>query len=99
MSEAELREKIHSALFADDFPILNDIEKDAVDRVVAIIQQAQKADRKRGALEARIDTARIKLEEVERIPTNNFSSVIQYKNSRIAYIKSKLKALEKEEQS
>ena len=51
----KLREQIHSALFADDFPILNDIEKDAVDRVVAIIQQAQKADRKRVALGARID--------------------------------------------
>lgn len=52
--DKELREQIHSALFADDFPILNDIEKDAVDRIVAIIQ-AQKADRKRVALEARID--------------------------------------------
>jgi hypothetical protein len=54
--DKELREKIHSALFADDFPILNDIEKDAVDRIVAIIQD-QKADRKRVALEARIDEA------------------------------------------
>lgn len=53
--DKELREQIHSALFADDFPILNDIEKNAVDRVVAIIQ-AQKADMKRVALEARIET-------------------------------------------
>ena len=37
-SEDELREKINSALFADDFPILNDIEKDAVDRILAIIR-------------------------------------------------------------
>ena len=50
----ELREKIHSALFADDFPILNDIEKDAVDRVVAIIQ-AQKAEAERREREARLN--------------------------------------------
>lgn len=37
-SEDELREKINSVLFADDFPILNDIEKDAVDRILAIIR-------------------------------------------------------------
>lgn len=37
-SEDELREKINSALFADDFPILNDIEKDAVDRILDIIR-------------------------------------------------------------
>lgn len=36
--DKELREKIHSALFADDFPILNDIEKDAVDRILALIR-------------------------------------------------------------
>ena len=37
-SESELREQINSALFADDFPILNEIEKDAVDRILAIIR-------------------------------------------------------------
>ena len=37
--DSYLREQVNSRLFADDFPILNDIEKDAVDNLVALIKE------------------------------------------------------------
>lgn len=43
--DSYLREQVNSRLFADDFPILNDIEKDAVDNLVALIKEQERQAR------------------------------------------------------
>lgn len=43
LSEQDLREKISSIIFADDFPILDRDDKEALDMLVGLILQDRKA--------------------------------------------------------